>query len=208
MKRNYQMFLLTLFFVYPMVLWGQGEERNMRPTASQLVINGAEADFNTVPARILISGQNFGDTEPFAGTATLFDPTPPGEVTLFLLDFDPIAQQLLYELPVDIDSTPGTYLLTVSTGDAITQFDAFTVANRGGRPARSSGRAGRDRAGRATGTNRANRRNWGNRTSRAGRTSRDSGAWGEPAPGGNPALVRGERDSGFRRGQLPVWHGL
>ncbi len=71
-----------------------------------------------------------GDTEPFAGTATLFNPDPitPEEVVLFLLDFDPDLQQLLYELPDGIESKPGTYLLKVSTGIGINQFDAFNVA--------------------------------------------------------------------------------
>ena len=66
MKHKCQVILLTLLFVYPMVLLGQGqgEERNMRPTSTQLVINGAEVDFDTAPCTnacggtTLISGQN------------------------------------------------------------------------------------------------------------------------------------------------------
>ncbi len=113
---------VVLFFRIPL-LFGQG------PSSNQLVITSAEVDFdigqcmNPCGGTILITGNNLGDTTP---TVNLFVPIQ-GENELTVLSFDPVTQEIFAELPTGIDLTPGTLLLTVSTGMALTQFDAFNV---------------------------------------------------------------------------------
>ncbi len=97
-------------------------------TGTQLVIRGAEASFDPSPClepcagTILISGLNFGSSAPFQGAVSLFVPNG-GETPLPVLDFDPLSQLLLAELPAGLDSTPGTFLLKVSTGSQASESD-------------------------------------------------------------------------------------
>jgi len=56
-----------------------------------------------------------GGTETFEGTVGLFAPTQ-GQIELAVLSFDPLLQELEVELPPEIDSLPGTFLLAVSAG--------------------------------------------------------------------------------------------
>ncbi|MBI4445996.1 MAG: hypothetical protein HY645_08790 [Acidobacteria bacterium] len=125
---------VLLLLVTPIQLQGQNdpEARNTRPNSLQLVIFGAEVNFNPAPnlcgnprcgGILLISGTNFGSMRPFGGTVELYVPRR-GKILLPVLDFDPVNQQLLAELPENIEGTPGSFMLTVSTGQATTQFDA------------------------------------------------------------------------------------
>jgi hypothetical protein len=84
------------------------------------VILGAEVDLQAMT--VLISGSNLGETEPLV---TLFVPTL-GEVELLILDYDPVNQEILAELPDGIENLPGTFLLTVSRGPRAS--DIFHVA--------------------------------------------------------------------------------
>lgn len=92
-------------------------------SGKQLSITGAEPNFqrNT----LLISGQNLGESQ-FEGSASLFVPTV-GTLPLRLLAFDPATQELLAELPAGISSTPGSLLLSVSSGKGGKDNDAFVV---------------------------------------------------------------------------------
>lgn len=94
------------------------------PTASQLVITGAEPNLET--GTLLISGRNLGDGVDFAGTVSLFVPLV-GEAPLSFLVFNAVDQEILAELPAGIEATPGTFLLTVSDGNTQTGTDVFDV---------------------------------------------------------------------------------
>ena len=109
--------ILAVALLWPTLLLGQGG-------SPQLVVTGTELDF--LNGTMLISGRNFGGGIEFEGAVTLFVPTQ-GEAELVILDFDSENQQILAALPIGIESTPGTFLLTVATGSGSRQFDAFDV---------------------------------------------------------------------------------
>lgn len=103
---------------------GQGGRPSGGSGASQLVVTGAEPNFTD--GTILISGRNLGESAPFSGVVELFVPML-GTEELIVVDFDPARQEILVVMPPGIDATPGTFLLTVTTGPGTTQFDAFDV---------------------------------------------------------------------------------
>ena len=87
-----------------------------------VLILGAEVELffdNT----ILISGRDLGDIAP---TVTLFVPAL-GEVGLRVLDFNPLTQEILAELPLGIEDRPGTFRLTVFRESDPSNFDDFDV---------------------------------------------------------------------------------
>ena len=86
--------------------------------ATQLQILGAQVDL--IVGQMLITGKNLGDTAVFDGTVTLFVPTQ-GEVELQQLNFDPVLQELLVALPLEIEQNPGSFLVTISDSQSVAQ---------------------------------------------------------------------------------------
>ncbi|MDA2937131.1 LamG domain-containing protein [Acidobacteria bacterium AH-259-A15] len=93
-------------------------------TCKTVVILGAEVNLDN--STILISGFNFGSTAPFSGVVKLFVPMQ-GELELNVLAFDPVTQEILAELPVGIEDTPGTFRLTVDKQSDPPDLDHFGV---------------------------------------------------------------------------------
>jgi len=89
-----------------------------------VVILGAEVDLKT--NTLLISGVNFGSTGVFLGVVKLFVPTQ-GDVILDVLNFDPLAQEILTDLPVEVVDTPGTFRLVVINGSEADDFSVTIV---------------------------------------------------------------------------------
>lgn len=115
MKRfSVALWLLTIPIILPAGLLGQ----------QQLVITGAQADLQA--DRLLISGRNFGTGTSFTGTVKLFVPGQ-GEISLSVLSFDRINQKIIVGLPATLDTSPGTYLLSVSTGSGTQRNDSMDL---------------------------------------------------------------------------------
>ncbi len=135
-KWNAWLFSFLTLLLWSQAAWGQGDARNMRPAEVQLVITGVEVlDFSN--GTLLISGENLGEElgepSPFPGQVTLFSPVGvPGMeqvsgVELLVTDFDPYRQEIVAVVPGGIQLFPGSFLITVQTGQGMTQFDAFIV---------------------------------------------------------------------------------
>jgi hypothetical protein len=92
--------------------------------SQQLVVTGAQANLQT--DELLISGRNFGTGTSFTGTVKLFVPGQ-GEIGLSVISFDRINQKILVRLPATLDASPGTYLLSVSTGSGTPRNDSMDL---------------------------------------------------------------------------------
>ena len=93
-----------------------------------VMILGAEVNLKN--STILISGINFGSTAPFSGIVKLFAPMQ-GEVELNVLAFDPVTQEILADLPMGIQDSPGTFRLTVNKQSNPPDLDHLDVAITG-----------------------------------------------------------------------------
>lgn len=88
---------------------------------TQLIIRSVEVDFdpsacqNPCAGTLLISGLNLGSTTSFGGTVELFVPMQ-GMKEISVIGFEPLAQEILAEIPPSLNETPGSFLLRVSTG--------------------------------------------------------------------------------------------
>ncbi|HUO84176.1 MAG TPA: tail fiber protein [Thermoanaerobaculia bacterium] len=107
MLRRLPMLLLLLLVAQPSLA-----QRNVRPN-NQLLIVSAEADFNI--GRLYIKGENF--------TGTTMPIVKLNSEQLEVITYTSMSVDVM--LPPGI--FPGTYLMTVSTGEAASQFDAFNV---------------------------------------------------------------------------------
>lgn len=118
-------FVLSLVISSASIL-AQSPDRNLKPSSNQLLITSAEVSFEPTGNALIIGGHNLAESENFEGSVTLHLP----EQQSYLLDvlgFDPLLQQLAVGLPAGIEEWPGSFLLTVSTGPGLSQFDAFPV---------------------------------------------------------------------------------
>ncbi len=105
-------------------------------SSTQVLIRSVEPSEDTqscispCAGTLLISGLNFGSDPTFLGEVSLFLPGQ-DELTLPILAFNPITQEMITELPIEFATIRGSLLLGVRTGDGQNEGDAFDFTLEG-----------------------------------------------------------------------------
>jgi len=113
--------LCTLLLLQVNFMTAQGN-RPAQAGRNQLEITSAEPDLDA--DTLLITGRHLGSI--FNGSVQFYL-AEDGLMDLSVLDFSPLTQQILVELPDGLEQYAGSHLLIVSSGNGASEMDAFNI---------------------------------------------------------------------------------